>query len=111
MLTSRVGPVVCSGYRMSENVPEKIIELNLGVDSDRSLFLRVTHAVEAAGGSIHHVYSGVAGSQEILIHEIDLWGAIMTMTSETGAPLVLKGPEQQVERLRQLVVVGNATLW
>lgn len=90
---------------------EQIIEKNLGFDRDRSIFTRLSNAVEIAGGSIHHVYSGLAGAREIMIHEIDLWGSIMTLTSETDTELLLKGPAEAVQRLSQLVIVGNSTLW
>jgi hypothetical protein len=89
---------------------ENIVEQHLGSDIDRDLFARLVHAIELCGGIILQVYSGVAGTHTIVVHEINIGDDMLTMRSETGAGMVLRGPRDAVEKLTQLVN-GHTTLW
>jgi hypothetical protein len=87
---------------------ENPIEHDLGVE--RELLPRLIHAVTVAEGSIHQAYVGTAEGHRIVVYEITIWDQVLTLTCQTGAGSLLKGPAEQVRRLERLLM-GNSTLW
>ena len=86
--------------------PTDTFALVIGPEHDASLFDRLCHAVESAGGSITELSFGVAGSQEIHTYQIALPSGNLQATAETYVGLSLSGPEVLVRQLAKATVIG-----
>ncbi|NJA08199.1 hypothetical protein HC024_21050 [Methylococcaceae bacterium WWC4] len=82
----------------------RMVEVQLGSETDEVLLQALARCVVGRGGTIREVQAGVGGSQEIVVFEIRLNGAILEAISETYMGLSLRGPADAVTSLAQEVV-------
>ncbi len=81
-----------------------MVEVQLGSETDEGLLQALACCVVSRGGTIREAQRGIGGSQELVVYEIRLPGAVLEAVSETYMGLSLRGPADAVTSLAQQVV-------